>query len=342
MKRTYSILTLAAFAVGMLAGSLSLVPMWAQTVPVTNVNLSQLGGATVPMITTHASNIAYTQDAFWVGAVLYCDSGTDIDLCPQSTGGAGTADANTTRTIESSDTLLLEAADFAAAFGTAGASDSQVLSVQGIASGTALPVSLASVPSHAVTNAGTFAVQVDGNALTALQLIDNIVGVEDVAETAGGGLAMAGAVVRSTAAGSSATAGDNATVNVDTLGRLWARDGNPCMDHARITTAAISNSTSGNVEVVGLNGSDLIYVCGYSLVAGAATGVRFVYGTGTACATGEAGITGIWSFAANGGITQANAGAPQFVVPAGNAFCTENSGANSIQGHVTYVRTASP
>ena len=39
------------------------------------------------------------------------------------------------------------------------------------------PVSLASVPSHAVTNAGTFAVQVDGDALTSLQLIDDTVAV---------------------------------------------------------------------------------------------------------------------------------------------------------------------
>lgn len=38
-----------------------------------------------------------------------------------------------------------------------------------------LPVSLASVPSHAVTNAGTFAVQIDGAALTALQLVDDVV-----------------------------------------------------------------------------------------------------------------------------------------------------------------------
>ena len=37
------------------------------------------------------------------------------------------------------------------------------------------PVSLASVPSHAVTNAGTFAVQENGAALTALQLIDNMI-----------------------------------------------------------------------------------------------------------------------------------------------------------------------
>lgn len=50
-------------------------------------------------------------------------------------------------------------------------------------SGETLPVSLASVPSHAVTNAGTFAVQVDGNALTALQLIDNPVLVDDAAFT---------------------------------------------------------------------------------------------------------------------------------------------------------------
>lgn len=40
---------------------------------------------------------------------------------------------------------------------------------------TAVPVSVATIPSHAVTNAGTFAVQVDGAALTALQLLDNIV-----------------------------------------------------------------------------------------------------------------------------------------------------------------------
>lgn len=41
------------------------------------------------------------------------------------------------------------------------------------------------VASHAVTNAGTFVVQEDGAALTALQLIDNIVQTEDVAHTTG-------------------------------------------------------------------------------------------------------------------------------------------------------------
>lgn len=210
------------------------------------------------------------------------------------------------------------------------------------ATATNLDVQIGGSDTVAVSNAGTFATQVDGAALTALQLIDDIVGVEDAAETAGGGLARMGAVRRDTAASSADTAGDNATINTDSLGRLWQRDGNPCADHARITTAAISTSSSGNVEIVALNGSDLIYVCGYSVVAGAATGVQLIYGTGTACATGETDLTGVWSFAANGGITQSNGGVPQFVVPAGNAFCVENSGANAIAGHVTYVRTAAP
>lgn len=50
-------------------------------------------------------------------------------------------------------------------------------------SGETLPISLASAPSTPVTNVGTFAVQVDGAALTALQLIDNPVIVDDAAFT---------------------------------------------------------------------------------------------------------------------------------------------------------------
>ena len=49
------------------------------------------------------------------------------------------------------------------------------LKVEGVAGGVAVPVSVATVPSHAVTNAGTFAVQESGDALTALQTLDNIV-----------------------------------------------------------------------------------------------------------------------------------------------------------------------
>lgn len=52
--------------------------------------------------------------------------------------------------------------------GTAGTGSAQVLTVQGNASGTAIPVSIASLPSGAVTNAGTFAVQVTSAPTTAV------------------------------------------------------------------------------------------------------------------------------------------------------------------------------
>ncbi len=56
---------------------------------------------------------------------------------------------------------------------------------------------------------------------TAVELIDNAIGVEDAPETAGGGLMMSGTVRRDTAASSAGTTGDNATLNTDSLGRLW-------------------------------------------------------------------------------------------------------------------------
>lgn len=77
------------------------------------------------------------------------------------------------------------------------------------------------VGSHAVTNAGTFAVQVDGAALTALQLIDNIVLAEDAAHvTADPGVQML-AVRQSTPANLSGTNGDYEPLQVN-AGRLWA------------------------------------------------------------------------------------------------------------------------
>lgn len=48
-----------------------------------------------------------------------------------------------------------------------------------------IAVTISTIPSHAVTNAGTFAVQVDGAALTALQLIDDTVYADDAAFTPG-------------------------------------------------------------------------------------------------------------------------------------------------------------
>lgn len=70
-----------------------------------------------------------------------------------------------------------------------------------------LPVSLASVPSHAVTNAGTFATQESGAALTSLQLIDNLVATIGSTTSGQSGALSMGAVT--TAAPSYTTAQTN-------------------------------------------------------------------------------------------------------------------------------------
>lgn len=228
---------------------------------------------------------------------------------------SGSITANAGTNLNTS--ALVTTSDFNAAFGTAGTADAQVMSVQGITSMTPI-----------LTNPGTAA---------------NIgVYVEDAAETAGGNLAMAGTVRRDTAASSAGTTGDNATLNTDGIGRLWVREGSPCADHARITSAVINESTAATNEIVALNGSDLIYVCGYKWVTTAANSLNWKYGTGTDCATGTTSIEGAQPFAANGGVVENGGGYPLFIVPAGNALCLTSSAATAHGGRVTYVRTAAP
>lgn len=85
-----------------------------------------------------------------------------------------------------------------------------------------LAVSLASVPSHAVTNAGTFAVQVDGAALTALQLIDDPVFADDAAFTLAASKVMMAGVIRDDALSTlSAAEGDAVPLRADANGALW-------------------------------------------------------------------------------------------------------------------------
>lgn len=106
----------------------------------------------------------------------------------------------------------------------------------GSAAITTLAVSLASVPSHAVTNAGTFATQ-DSQTVT-----------EDAASAGAEKLFLAGAVRRDTAASSSTTDGDYSTVNTDATGRLWTHAG--LVDTlTTITNVVHVDDNSGNLSI---------------------------------------------------------------------------------------------
>jgi hypothetical protein len=133
------------------------------------------------------------------------------------------------------------------------------------ASGTTLTVA-----SHAVTNAGTFVVQENGAALTALQLLDNLVLAEDAVHSdAAPGAAVFG-VRRDTVPSSSAsTAGDYALFNVDANGRLYV---NAVLYNGSGTEQTLGQDrTEDTTEAGGENGPLVLSVRRNTLAASTAT-----------------------------------------------------------------------
>lgn len=112
------------------------------------------------------------------------------------------------------------------------------------------PVSLASVPSHAVTNAGTFAVQVDGDALTALQLIDDTVYVDDADWTDSTSKhLLVGGLYQSSP--QTVADGDVAPFNITANGALHVSDagGSLTVDNAGLTELAGAINASSQMDV---------------------------------------------------------------------------------------------
>lgn len=190
------------------------------------------------------------------------------------------------------------------ALGTAGTPSADVISVQGIASMTALkvdgsavtqPVSIASVPSHAVTNAGTFVVQENGAALTALQLID------DAIYTDGSGTVTKGVAIL----GQDGT--NPQAIKTDASGELQ-------VDVLTMPTVAVTQS--GTWDEVGINDSGNSITVDYATTgSGTATGALRVElptnGTGVIATVGAvtaitnalpAGTNAIGKLAANSGV----------------------------------------
>jgi hypothetical protein len=133
-----------------------------------------------------------------------------------------------------------------------------------------------------------------------------------------------------------------------TIGSVKLTDGtstavvDPCQANAK--SFALVSLTAGTQVISGTSGKKT-YVCSLNLVAGAATNVALVEGTGTTCATGIAGMAGGstaatgWNFAANGGLTLGN-GQGTVIGSATSAdnVCILVSAANQISGSIAYVQ----
>ena len=118
---------------------------------------------------------------------------------------------------------------------------------------------------------------------------------------------------------------------------------NPCTTSAPRTNKAVALSSAATTEMVALTTGNVIYVCEFSMtisqVVTTANTIKFVYGTGTACATGTTDLTGAYG---TGGIT---AGIPilvtggGFKTPVSNALCvtTTIGGTGFFHGNISYI-----
>lgn len=127
--------------------------------------------------------------------------------------GSITVDGTVTASLGATDNAVLDSIDAAAA-----AIQAAVEVIDDAISGSEMQVDLVSAQ---VTNAGTFAAQVDGDALTALQLIDNIVLAEDAAHQSGDSGVMALAVRDTAPSSVSGTDGDYEPLHISDDGGLW-------------------------------------------------------------------------------------------------------------------------
>ena len=115
----------------------------------------------------------------------------------------------------------------------------------------------------------------------------------------------------------------------------------PCQQQAKIYTPI---SLTANTKLLSGVSAKKYYICEIHIIAGAATNVAIVEGTGTVCATGTAGIFGGataatgWNLAANGGLVLGNgASAVGVTATAADDLCLLVSAANQISGNLVTV-----
>jgi hypothetical protein len=186
----------------------------------------------------------------------------------------------------------------------------------------------------------------DDPAVVALQILDNAISgsemqVDLVGSIPAGTNNIGDVDVASIAAGNNnigdvdvASFPDNEPFNVAQIGG----DVPTCADPADVTTVAIDTATSGNVQLVALASSQVVYICSYNFIASGTVSVQLIYGTGSACATGETDITGPYPLVANSGISVPGGGATLAKSAGSNALCIELSGAVQVSGLLTYVQ----
>jgi len=109
-------------------------------------------------------------------------------------------------------------------------------------------------------------------------------------------------------------------------------------------SVAINIAAAATTELIALTAATsnraalAIYITHWDVMAAGTNNVTLVYGTGTACATGQVALTGAYPLTAQAGISAGVGIGPVLIVPPGNALCITTSGSGQLSGSVSYVQ----
>lgn len=103
-------------------------------------------------------------------------------------------------------------------------------------------------------------------------------------------------------------------------------------------TALYDASTSGSTVLkTGVTTAN-IYICGFNIWAAGTATVKFVYGTGTTCATGETALTPAYSLITQTGVRDDSPIWRGLLVPAGNDLCIKTSAGVAVQSQIYFLQ----
>lgn len=114
---------------------------------------------------------------------------------------------------------------------------------------------------------------------------------------------------------------------------------NGCADDTKVKTVLVDDSVSGHSQIVALDGSKVITICGYEFSAAGAGDLTLEFGTGSNCGTGTSTRTILVANAAGWGDKNSNTGVPALEKSAaGAAMCINTSTSVRWAGSVTYIQ----
>lgn len=103
-------------------------------------------------------------------------------------------------------------------------------------------------------------------------------------------------------------------------------------------SVSISVAAATTTQLVAISGTTRIRVCAFTLVSAGVNTAKFVRGTGAACATGTADLTGAMTFATASNVPMSSGAGWLFQGNAGDALCLTTTAAVQMSGFLSYAQ----